>query len=845
MSFSVYHSRGAGSARSRPVVRGIASAVAACGLGPWAGTSAQQLDEIIVTAERRELSLQETPISVMAFSGETLEFKGVRDLQEVANLTPNLDVKGSRGSGNTALSYQVRGISGGGAVGTYIDNVFMPRTNGPVMRVLDLERLEVLRGPQGTLFGRNNTAGAIRVFTKEPNADRDAYLRVTGGNFDRLDAVGMINVPVTDNFFIRAQGAVMEQDGFVRRGPQLLGSSDDTIARLRAAWLPSETVKVVFSLMRNESESEGSATDMVQFNMAPACPFDATVDTVCWQGNYADWMSDFLEAHGQPRLSDNDPRLTLDDYTMPDFCFLTGPNPDWDDACRQWNKNEYTQFDTALSWEISDRVSMLSTTAFSEFSSDGVSDWQLLGMEFRRDQTESKAVWQEVVFNIELLDGKVELITGGNYFSEELISPRTPLYNAIGSSVFSATSPTGGTAFGNQWGCAGAGTTPPLCSAGESRLRRTGDAYGKTDVESFGAFISANWHMTDRLSLTLGLRGIYEERDVLSIAYASDNFVPENGVSDVMTGNNDWSETDWRATLDFQVTDDLMLYFTSSKAFRAGTFASQGSSAPTAQRPWTLRAPMTEVPPERLNNSEIGMRSEWIDSRLRLNVTAFDMTLTDRQGATAVPDATAQTGFTIQVVSQGDVDLDGIEVEASMAVTDRFTLDASAGWIDYTMQNPCVNNGLFLIPSPIERSWNLGGRYNVPLRNDGNVSVGVNYSFVGAQETHPGGLTAEQIAALNCPTAGPMNFQDSRYRLDSYGLLNATVRYAPADAKWALTLYGANLTDEHYANNAQAFGRGYWTAGGGLVGINNIHRNAIAEFRGRPREYGLTFQYNF
>ena len=147
-------------------------------------------------------------------------------------------------------------------------------------------------------------------------------------------------------------------------------------------------------------------------------------------------MSDFLQANGQPRLRDNDPRLTLDDYTMPDFCFLTGPNPDWDDACLQWNKNDYTQFDTAVTWDISDRVSMVATTGLSDFSSDGISDWQLLGMESRRDQTESKTVWQEVVFNIELFDGKVDLITGGNYFAEELISPRAPLYNAIGSSVF-------------------------------------------------------------------------------------------------------------------------------------------------------------------------------------------------------------------------------------------------------------------------------------------------------------------------------------------------------------------------------------------------------------------------
>ena len=101
---------------------------------------------------------------------------------ELATITPNLDIKGSRGTGNTSPTYEIRGISGGGgatgerSVGFYIDNVFMPRTTGPVMRVLDVERVEVLRGPQGTLFGRNSTGGAIRVFSKQPGPDQDAYL---------------------------------------------------------------------------------------------------------------------------------------------------------------------------------------------------------------------------------------------------------------------------------------------------------------------------------------------------------------------------------------------------------------------------------------------------------------------------------------------------------------------------------------------------------------------------------------------------------------------------------------------------------------------------------------------
>src|SRR5690606_13537410 len=123
--------------------------------------------------------------------------------------------------------------------------------------------------------------------------------------------------------------------------------------------------------------------------------------------------------------------------------------------------------------------------------------------------------------------------------------------------------------------------------------------------------------------------------------------------------------------------------------------------------------------------------------------------------------------------------------------------------------------------------------------------IGLSYSRIGPQETHSGGMTEEQAAALNCPSATPTWFRDSRYRLDGYALLNAVVRYTSRDGRWTASLYGNNLTDEIYANNAQSFGRGYWTAGGPTIGINSVMRGAVAEYRGRPREFGITLQYNF
>ena len=130
------------------------------------------------------------------------------------------------------------------------------------------------------------------------------------------------------------------------------------------------------------------------------------------QGNYADWVSDFLETSGQERLRQDDARLTADDYAMPDWCFLDDANPDWDELCRQWNKSDYTQIDANINWEISDRLSFLSTTGVSDFSSSGVSDWQLMGMEFRPSGVESEVLYQEFQFNLNFLDGKDRLDHG-------------------------------------------------------------------------------------------------------------------------------------------------------------------------------------------------------------------------------------------------------------------------------------------------------------------------------------------------------------------------------------------------------------------------------------------------
>ncbi len=791
------------------------------------GALAQQaglLEEVVVTAERRELSLQETPISVVAFTTESIEFKGIETIEDISTFTPNLDIKGSRFSGNNNPVWQIRGLSGYGGTtsertaGLYIDGIYVPRTTGPFLNVLDVERIEILRGPQGTLFGRNSTGGAIRIFTQRPGPERDGYVRVGVGNFDRRDLTAMFNVPVSDAFYLRGQFASLNQDGYVRRGPQLLGGSEDTIGRLQARFVPSENVTVDINFSVTEVDSDGGAQDLAIWDMRPHQDYE---------GNYADWLSDFLQNAGQPRLEVyNDPRVVLDDYTMPDWCFIDDGDPDWDPACEQWNTLDFQQLDATVEWQINDTLTLTSTTGISSFESAAVNDAQLLGFSWTPSEVNSDVFYQELQLNVGL--ERVNLVAGFTYFEEEGRSDAQAALSVVGTSNYFIQR-----AFGNAW----------------SGLRSQNNVLTEPDAEAIGLFLNATVDVTDNFSITPGLRWSLDEKDVTQTEFASDNFVPFEGGSTRINAKEDWDEVDWRLTLDYDIADSHMVYVTASKAFRAGAYSlPSGMGAPGISENFSgeqitadlARSPPF-IPPESVENHEIGLRTEWLDGRVRFNVTYFDMFYSDRQGPVAIPDPTTNTGFIIQTVDTGDVDIWGVELDAQFGITDNFALDMAAGNVDYKLHDICGNNGDFLFPGPVEESYSFGGRFNVPMQTGSNLAISLNYAYVGDQETHPGGTQ------MRCPSPAAQWFFDSRYTNEAYGLWNGRVRYTSSDGRWTGTLFVNNLTDEVYSNNASRAGGGWWdfVVPGVAGGLGVPERSVVQHVRGRPREYGVTFQYNF
>jgi iron complex outermembrane receptor protein len=788
----------------------------------------QALEEIVVTAERRETSLQETPISIAAFTAESMEFRGIETLEDVASFTPNLDIKGSRGNGNASPTYQIRGLSGGGgatgerAVGMYIDGVYMPRTTGPFMNVLDIERIEVLRGPQGTLFGRNSTGGAIRIFTKRPGPEQEGYLELGLGNFNRADINAAINVPLSDTVFFRGQAASLNQDGYVRRGTQELGGSEDTMLRLQLAFEPSDALRVGLTLSASETDSEGNPQDLATFDMLPGLTFE---------GGQADWVSDWLEASGQPRIDGTafpgDPRIVLDDYTMPDWCFIDDIDPDWDPLCEQYNNSELDQFDVTVDWDLADNLTLSSITGVSDFKSSGVTDWVMLGQELRPDNIESEVVYQELQLAGSAGD-RLDYVVGLSYFQEDSMSDGIGLART-GTSGFPADPGTPPNSF--------------IAGSGPGGTRTLGDTTTLQDSQSLGLFANLSWHVTDRFTITPGVRLSDDEKSASITRRNADDFTAAVGTSSTLSSSTTSDETDYRLTLDYDIGDDHMVYVTSSRSFRAGAgliLPMGGVPAdPTAlQAEWNVAPPFTL--PESVTNHEIGVRTEWGDGRARINLTYYDMVYGDRQAPVAVPDPTLPVGFFISVLDSGDVDLDGFELDGQVALTDNLYVDFSAGSVDFLVKDLCLNNGANLFPGPVEDSYTLGLRGDNLMGSGRQLAWSLSYAHVGEQETHPGSVGMEELGCL-----GVVRFTDSRYRAPSYGLLNGRISLTSDDGQWVVSLFGNNLTDENYANYASRFGGGFWEASPVALGPRAPDRSALGRTMGRPREYGVQFQWNF
>ncbi|MGE0115843.1 MAG: TonB-dependent receptor [Steroidobacteraceae bacterium] len=762
-------------------------------------TATAALEEIVVTARRSEESLQETPVSVVAVSADQLVSMGVDSLKNFDAFVPNLSIGGTMGQGSAVANFAIRGIGGASsgfitqesAVGVYVDDILYAHPNGALLEMIDAAQLEVLRGPQGTLFGRNTAGGAVRYTTKKPDANLGGNFKATLGSYNRRDVSGTLNLPLSDSVFFRGSFANKSRDGYIYRlvDGNSTGAENVTAARGQLRWQPTDRLDINLSADTVKTFDNGTATTIggyVPTDLYPATLYNLAgpptaaalrAATPASVTTFANAASDFAK------------------YTVTDKYSVYGGTPD---------RNDFTAtgFGLNIQYELTDNLSLKSLSGYNHAQQHMYQDWDRTPIVlFQLDEyIDMEYFTQEFQLNGKAFDNRLKWVGGLFYFRDNSFDDK---YRS---------SPTDGV------------------HARETKHLIT---------TSYAVFGQGSYQFTDIFSATLGLRYNKDEKDYT----ASRN--TRNLGNPYHAPKGTWDSLSPRIGFEQKWTTDFMTYVSAAKGFKAGGMndtlvnSSDGSrlcSPGTAPVSGTNppNCGVTEFKEENLWTYELGARSEFLDHRIRLNGTLFYTDYKDMQIQyidTANPPPT-------QYNLNADATVYGAELDLTAAVTDKLTLRASYGYThseygkDVAAQTtqappkaqlPALTQASPFLRSP-KTSYTVAATYKQPLVNDAELVFDLNW-----------GWKAEQSS-----TSTPTN----TVIMPAYGLLNGRLEYRAAE-NWSVALYGNNLLDKYYLTSAMdPAGPTTKNTYGSALPHDNVFGFTMLDV-GRPREGGVEFSYKF
>ena len=779
------------------------------------------LEEIVVTARRVEENLQDVPTAISAFSGAELQSRGALDLRDVGAMVPSVEIQGSSNlSGLSAAAVMfIRGIGqddftivADPAVGTHLDGVYLGRTIGSLLELADVERIEVLRGPQGTLFGRNSIGGAISVVSRKPEAEFGSDLRVTLGQDEREELRAVVNVPLSDTVYSRFSYLHRDREGYVtatQYDDLFTGSDGLDAVRGQISVLPSDSLRLDL------------AADYTQKRETPAAQtlFLSGGPGPNWTGMgnpVRDHLAFNQNLGGLPELSSN-PELcgsvTLREIVAgafpPNDPACAGPywiskgyenNSVWTDSAGNKivpeNEVEVLGLSATLTWDVGAGTlkTIVSTREMeAAFAQDNdMTPFTLVYIGVPEQSSDQDSV--ELQYTTGLADDRVSLTAGVYVFDE---------------TAYQFTQATRGRAAQRE----AVGT--PLEMARVDGFHYT-NQYSTIKNASDAIYLSVNWDVTDQWHLTLGARHTEETKD-----FTNTLEWPGNGETRITDAVLEASETSPMFSLGYDVSDNVFVYGTYSEGFRSGGFPARGA---------TLRiTPIPGFDPEFAETFEVGFKSDFWDGRARLNVAAYTNSYTDMQlsGTPLGIPLGASAGSSIE--NLGDSTINGLEVELTAQVTDNLRLDFAGARMDAGFdclvivdtsfnrvgcspeQTVSAGDSTYTIDSPLPRtpdlSYNVGATYIVALPNGGALSGRVDYKYM------------DDYVFTAAPKPQELGA--------GYEFVNARLTYLPADDPWSITIGATNLTDQHYIT--------------GIIhgGLNT--KVAVA----RPRHFYASFDYRF
>jgi len=726
---------------------GEASAAAQDGISADAGRS----QPIIVTARRREENLQDTPLSITALTSEDLAARSLSSLDQVGNFVPNVSMSsGAGGSGGANnLSIYIRGVGQNDflftvdpAVGVYVDGVYYPRSLGSTLDLLDIERVEVLRGPQGTLFGKNTIGGAVSVTSVAPTGDTGGYIEGTYGSYDRIDVRGSVETSLVDDILAaRVSFSSRDRDGYGTRRDFFTGEVIDhpgdenqSAARLALRWTPSSAVTV--DLTADYSRWRQQSVPEVLLS------FDQSVSVV----------SQLWNAFVANPVPISAAFISADPYTS----FGTGPNENTLDS---WGVSG------VLNWEASDSFSIKSVTAYrhmtASFGRDG--DGGPVDYIATLNDQRQHQFSQEIQFLGTAFDDRLNWVIGGFYFDEYGVDTNDV---TLASGLFGAFEALPGPIDGSPLAMptAPGGLGNPINVA----LDLDFDIYNQIKIESYAVFGQATFNIADSLNMTVGARFSHEQKEYTLAHTRTASGVP---IIPLTTVSDSWDSFTPMASLDYRISPSLLVYGSVSRGFKGGGFNG---------RPTTDNTPPIPFDPEEVTAYEIGFKSDLFDRRLRFNSAFFYNDYTDIQLSRV--NANAAGVLVLDLGNAGDAEIFGFEVELQAQPTDRLTLTGSLGYTDFEFTNLAagVTDITLQTRPPLVPRWTAvaGAAYTIPITNSSNVIVRGDVAYRSQAF-----LEASNLASLS---------------QSAYALVNARISYENLNSGWEVSVFATNLTDKAY-----------------------------------------------
>lgn len=745
----------------------LSAAVAAASLNAGLA-SAAQIEEVIVTTQKRAQSLQDVPISVSAFTGSFIEKAQISDAKAMALLTPGV-------SGDTDDSFldsmNVRGIStndfGVGAepsIGVYQDGIYLGRTGGALSSFFDIELVEVVKGPQGTLFGRNASAGAISITTAKPTDEQSGSLDIGLGEDGYAEFTGVINIPINDQWSSRTAIYMQQRDGWVTNindGKQV-GEVDNLAARYTLAY---DNDTVAATLMLEYEDRQGPPT-VYQV-------FDADDSGLPWFSTDAgerefssDVASDRLVDKGNIWGATLNVEVDLgDDYSLTSITGLRGHNynyfEDFDGEDQfifnygQTQKQDYFSQEFRLNKETDDVSWFVGASWYQE------------DIETRFDQT---------------YDEDTMCATYGAYY--------TAGYAAENGDEFDAEYFTS-----EVTDCATYYEYNGYESYGPGIGTRNDSVDIDAEYDGWGVYGDATWRVADDLDLSLGARYTEDNRefgqkfggDDRNYLWYSFPFFS----SDFIRGDDQWTNTSVRAALNYQLSDDVSTYLSYSTGYKAGGFNTFFVLFPDdvdiddidGEDAVELGGTPEDFDKEEVANIELGLKGQFWDGQMQLNASIYSYEFEGMQSGYYV-------GSRYSVANVGDAEGSGVELDMRILPTENLDIYLGLSWADTELTKPTEGfcdpadcKGA-QIPGTIDFSGALVATYTVPM-DSGELA-----------------FTVETFHQQEGVAFGA--FDKDPLMTDGFTTTNLRVGYDSIE-DWSVTLWVNNLTDEfHYKGVAGA-----------------------------------------